>query len=355
METKRADPSSHRLAVSVALCTYNGARFVAAQLRSILAQSWPPDEVVICDDGSSDDTVAVVKRIRQDTGANIRLFVNCENLGFLRNFEQASGLCEGDIVFLSDQDDVWYPERIETMLEPFLESGNVCLVYSDAEIVGADLKPLGGTVFGTRRVARLRDGNNRDIAEVVLHPDLKGCLTAWRSSLRSVAFPIPESAQELGWGHDHWLATIAHAVGEIRAIDRVLMCYRLHDANSGQDPFVRGRPSFFSRISRSLGGSNAREGGATVATGKTGAKLQLMLDRLKEIGAHHPGIPLSMETLSRYVRELEEVVLAEETRCDLRSRNRLHRLSGATFLLRKGWYAKYYAGVWSFLRDTLVR
>jgi glycosyltransferase involved in cell wall biosynthesis len=355
METKRTDPSSHRLAVSVALCTYNGARFVAAQLRSILAQSRPPDEVVICDDGSSDDTVAVVERIRQDTGANIRLFVNRENLGFVRNFERAIGLCEGDIVFLSDQDDVWVPERIETMLEPFLEDDRVCLAYSDAEIVDADLKPLGTTVFGTRRVARLRDGNNRAIAEVVLHPDLKGCLTAHRSSWKSVFWPMPAAAQESGWGHDHWLAVIAHAAGKVRAIDRVLMSYRVHGANSGQDPLVKGRPSLAGKIAQSLRLSRTSQGDVAAVTDTMGAKLRPMLDRLKEIGTHHVGVPLRMETLNNYIAELEEAVLAAGVRSDLRNRSRLRRLSGMFRMLRKGWYAKYYAGVWSFLRDTLVR
>src|ERR687894_3003245 len=98
---------------SVAMCTYNGARFVAEQLASVAAQTRPPDELVVCDDGSTDETCRLVEEFAARAPFPVRLFVNERNLGSTRNFGRAVALCEGDLVALSDQDDVWHPEKLE--------------------------------------------------------------------------------------------------------------------------------------------------------------------------------------------------------------------------------------------------
>src|SRR6266436_7212118 len=114
--------------ISVAMCTYNGARFLPRQLESIATQTRLPDELVVCDDGSSDESVAIVRWFANSAPFTVRLEINERNLGSTKNFGKAIGLCEGDIIALADQDDVWKPLKLavlETALKNYLEAGYV--------------------------------------------------------------------------------------------------------------------------------------------------------------------------------------------------------------------------------------
>ncbi len=343
--------------ISVAMCTFNGAKFIAPQLKSILNQSVLPDEIIICDDGSSDSTVNIIKEIIDDNrGMTFNLTLNLTNMGYVKNFEKAVGLCNGEIIFLSDQDDVWYPERIEKMIKPFMEGGNIGLVYSDAAIVDENLKPQGITVFGTRINARLMEGQNRKVAEVVLNPDLKGCLMAFKSNLVPSFLPIPENARELGWGHDHWFAVIAHATTEVCSINSVLMSYRRHEKNSGQDfagmmrnPGMRKIVLFLKSAfhKHDASGSNNHE--------MIIARLNLMLTRLKTIKKNNSGVVQNIKVLEEYIYVSEEAISAFQIRGNLRNKNFFRRLPDAYFLLSKGWYGKFFTGFLSFSKDILKK
>src|ERR1039457_2451483 len=105
--------------VSVAMCRLNGAAFVEAQLESILAQSRSPDEIILCDDGSTDGTIDVAKKISGKYPDKIRIFQNERRLGCCRNFERAISLVTGDLIFLSDYDDFWFPDKVATMIIVF--------------------------------------------------------------------------------------------------------------------------------------------------------------------------------------------------------------------------------------------
>src|SRR5215207_2518174 len=98
--------------ISIALCTYNGEQYLQQQLDSFVAQSRPPDELVVCDDRSTDRTVPIVEDFAKRAPFRVELVINETNLGSTRNFEKAIGLCTGDIIFLADQDDVWLPEKL---------------------------------------------------------------------------------------------------------------------------------------------------------------------------------------------------------------------------------------------------
>ena len=99
------------------MCTYNGAQFLKEQLASIAAQFRPPDELVVCDDGSSDGTGEIVKEFARRSPFATRFVVNDQNLGSTKNFEKAIFLCQGTIVSLADQDDVWYRHKLECSVE----------------------------------------------------------------------------------------------------------------------------------------------------------------------------------------------------------------------------------------------
>src|SRR5262245_56995621 len=132
-----------KTAVSIALCTYNGAKYLPQLLDSLFAQSRLPDEVVACDDRSQDETVAILNDFAAQAPFSARVLANGQNIGSEKNYEKAILYCSGEIVFLADQDDVWAPNKIERVISVFDEDYDVGMVFSDAEIVDDSLQPLG--------------------------------------------------------------------------------------------------------------------------------------------------------------------------------------------------------------------
>ena len=127
------------MTVSIALCTFNGEKFLKEQLESFTHQTKLPDELIICDDHSTDTTLQIVESFIQSAPFNVRLYVNESRMGSTKNFERAISLSKGDVIFLSDQDDWWHPEKINTILDCFSPQGKYGGVFSDAEIVDETL------------------------------------------------------------------------------------------------------------------------------------------------------------------------------------------------------------------------
>ena len=122
--------------LSVALCTYNGASYIEKQLLSILQQEVPINEIIICDDGSYDNTIQLINNFfRRHIFKNIYLIRNEIQLGVINNFEKAISLCSGDIIFLSDQDDIWLPQKTKEFITFFQQHPNVNLCFSDAYLI----------------------------------------------------------------------------------------------------------------------------------------------------------------------------------------------------------------------------
>jgi glycosyltransferase involved in cell wall biosynthesis len=217
---------------SVVLCTYNGAKYIRAQLSSILEQSIAPDEVLIFDDCSSDATLASIESLREYAaarGISLEVMQNARNLGYIKNFEHGVLQCHGEVIFLSDQDDVWMPNKIETLLPYFDDAKVPTLVYSDAELVDADLHPLGATQSQALRVmpAELALVHSQQGFTVLLKRNLvTGATVAFSRSLLPVAVPFPEV-----WIHDEWLAIIAAAIGQLIFCPVSLIKYRQHPSN----------------------------------------------------------------------------------------------------------------------------
>lgn len=130
------------LTVSLALCTYNGEKFLLEQLQSFLAQTRQPNELVVCDDVSSDRTLEILNEFAQCAPFPVRIFVSDMTLRSTKNFEKAIGLCEGDIIFLSDQDDVWFPDKLARMLTIFEEDAGVGAVFLMERLLACNLKVL---------------------------------------------------------------------------------------------------------------------------------------------------------------------------------------------------------------------
>ncbi|WP_295979563.1 glycosyltransferase family 2 protein [uncultured Variovorax sp.] len=221
------------LQVSVALCTRNGARYLPEQLRSICAQEPLPQEIVVSDDGSSDDTLAVVRETLAQCGVAdriaLRVFSNSPPLGVTRNFEQAVRACSHDLIALCDQDDVWHPGRLARMVAQFEARPDLLLLHTDARLVDGDLKPLGSTLFHALEVqpGELQAIAGGEAFGVLVRRNLvTGATTMFRRTLLDAALPFsPE------WVHDEWLGAIAAAIGRMDVLPEPTIDYRQHGNN----------------------------------------------------------------------------------------------------------------------------
>lgn len=211
--------------VSVAVCTYQGAAHLAEQLESIAGQTRRPDEVVLSDDGSKDDTLVIARRILSTAGIPHKICVNRSNLGIRRNFEQAIRKSTGDIIVLSDQDDVWLPQKIERLIQAFESAADAILVFHDAAVVDEALAPLAPSFWKVLRfdVHRFLQ---RDYRRLWWGNVVQGSACAFRRAMLTRALPLSTAAY-----HDEWLAWAAAASGRILPLGEVLSKYRQSEAN----------------------------------------------------------------------------------------------------------------------------
>lgn len=215
---------------SVAMCTYNGSRYLGAQLESIATQTRLPDELVICDDHSVDDTVSVIEKFAACAPFPVRLEVNTLNVGSTRNFELAINRCQGKLIALADQDDVWSPSKLEIIEAEFLRRPGVGLVFSDAELVDCDLRSLGErlwTSIGFDEKLRRKMKTEGGALQVLLPGwTVTGATMAFRAQFRTLALPIPD---DLPMIHDGWIALMIAAVADVSFIEQPLIKYRQHE------------------------------------------------------------------------------------------------------------------------------
>lgn len=223
------------LRVSVALGTHNGARYLREQLESILGQTRPVDEIVLSDDASSDGTVELAERLvsehRATDAATPSLLVlrNPVALGVAANFEQALSRASGDVIALSDQDDVWHPDRVERGLAAFARRPAAELVAAEARLVDDAGVPLGSTLFETLGVdvpLRLRLESDAAFDELLRRNVVTGATVMVARALVLRASPFPAS-----WVHDEWLAMVASVGGGLAVVPEPVIDYRQHGGN----------------------------------------------------------------------------------------------------------------------------
>ena len=202
--------------ISVALCTYNGERYLAAQLDSLLAQSYEPLEIVVTDDASSDSTLAILADYaRRDP--RLRYSRNAANLGFLRNFELTVRACRGSLVALCDQDDVWLPDKLSQLAEALLRGG-AAMAFCNSELIDERDASLG-----LRLPASIQLADFDDPAPLSFHSPCAGHASLVRRDVAERAMPFPA-----GIYHDWWLSFVAASCGRVVYVDRPLVRYRRH-------------------------------------------------------------------------------------------------------------------------------
>ena len=209
------------------MCTYNGEKFLRGQLASIAQQSRSPHELVICDDGSTDSTPAIVEEFSRTAGFPVRFVRNPVNLGSTKNFEKALSLCHGDFIALCDQDDIWLPQKLARQSETMERDSELGGVFCDGQLMqGSSRQDKGrlwaALLFTPGKQKRFNDG---EAASVLLAGNVvTGATLMFRGSLRSFILPIPAV-----WVHDGWIAWMLVFHSKLRAMDTPLIQYRIHD------------------------------------------------------------------------------------------------------------------------------
>ncbi len=218
------------------MCTYNGAKFIREQLDSIAAQTTLPDELVICDDRSTDATTEIIRDFAATAPFPVHLHVNEENLGsqskgITHNFEKAVALCTGELLMLCDQDDLWLPEKLTRMAQVLRDDAGIGAVFCDAQLITEAGAPKGTLLseangLSPRLQQELARGNGLAIA---LNPTKAyGCTLMLRASLRDRIMPVPPH-----WWFDAWVTCGAVVYSKLAFLPETLMHYRIHAAQFG--------------------------------------------------------------------------------------------------------------------------
>lgn len=204
--------------ISIVLCSYNGGKFISKQLDSILNQTVEDFELIICDDQSKDSTLEIINSFIEND-KRIKLHINSENLGYVKNFEKGISLAKGDYIALSDQDDIWELDKIEKLLNNINEHA---LIYCDSLFVDSNLQPIGKKTSSSKEMINANDGINLSLFNCV-----SGHALLFKKELKQYIFPFPKLIP-----HDWWIAFLASFHGGIVYFNEALVKYRIHDENA---------------------------------------------------------------------------------------------------------------------------
>ena len=318
-----------RSTASIALATYNGEAYLGSQLASYLEQERAPDEVIISDDSSTDRTLDIAREFAQWAPFPVRIVHNRYAKGYRGNFQTAIESATGDLIALSDQDDVWLPGHIARLAEALERRPEVLAVMSNSECVDADLKPLGYTIFESERLHRsflkaiMRREPNQ-FALVLRHRAATGHAMMFRRSIAHSVLPFPED-----WAHDHWIFMIAAALGCIDYIPQALAKYRHHGHQ-----FVGAGMKSMATWAAQTRHQPASWGAAEVA------RWEELLEHLQVIGASDTAIQM-----------LQEKIDFLSFRVSVRAMPVYTRTASTAANLLRGRYHRLGRGFYAFARD----
>jgi glycosyltransferase involved in cell wall biosynthesis len=217
--------------LSIAMCTYNGARYLGDQLNSILQQTCLPDDMVICDDGSTDATIDMLEQFVRRAPFRVQIYINPVRLGASKNFEQAVNFCGGQYIALADQDDMWRNDKLAVLSALLEKHPQIAFVFTDALLIDENSKYIGkrlwqSTGFTPQKQAQFRNGDQ--LSPMLRRNMVTGATMMVRSDILRVVPPMIE-----GVVHDFWLAFFAIISGYGgMAITQPTMSYRIHAQQS---------------------------------------------------------------------------------------------------------------------------
>jgi glycosyltransferase involved in cell wall biosynthesis len=315
--------------IGIVLCTYNGERYLREQLDSILAQERLPDEVLVQDDGSTDQTLSILDSYAAKAPFAFNVVRNPQNLGFVRNFELAIARCSADVIAMSDQDDSWRSDKLRKMEQIFRSDTRISVLFSEAQMVDERLASLGHGVLQALRVsnADLERVRRHDFLPVLLRRNIApGATMALRAERTCQMLPIPEGAY-----HDEWLTLVAATFGELGFCTEPLIRYRQHATNQ-----LGARPEkALSRIRKALRPISYKEDLRRLKV------MENLHERAQALGCRP-------EVLAEVKGKLDHVRMRTSL-----SSSRLHRIGPIVRELVSGRYFKYSS--WrGALRDVLI-
>ncbi len=229
---ERAGRNRNDERVSVVLATYNGARYLPAQLESLRHQIRWPDEVIVVDDSSTDDTVEITRRFARTAPFPVTVVGQPGHSGTCRTFGEGLRRASGDVILICDQDDVWMPEKVAVMAERMAEQPEALLAISDAVLIDAHDRRIGGSRW---RVSGFGPAQRRAMAtdplgQLVARQVVSGCTAGIRSELVDAILPFPEDLHPAlpTMMYDRWISLLAAAAAPIVVIEERLVEYRIH-------------------------------------------------------------------------------------------------------------------------------
>jgi len=209
--------------ISVCMTTYNGAQFLAEQLESIIPQLLEQDELLISDDGSTDGTIEIINKYqKKNPNLTISLYLN-HFKSPVKNFEFVLGKAGKELVFLSDQDDIWYMNRVEEIKSQYRKNHNLLVLINDCEIFNNS----GIQEKSFFKIRKSRAG----ILKNIYKNSYIGCCMVLRKELLNLALPIPKPMTM----HDLWLGLVAEKYGTVKFLNKILVKYRRHDNNASEE------------------------------------------------------------------------------------------------------------------------
>lgn len=310
--------------VSVAICTYNGEKYIAQQIKSILEQTCRVNEIIISDDGSTDNTLSVAEEMLRGQSVDYVVLKNKPAKGVAANFLSALKHAAGDYIFTCDQDDVWFPDKVEKFMQAVSQQP-ADLYFSDGMLVDGECRPLGTNLWEANGIAYSALAERPLFHTVIKNPVVTGAAMLVSKELVARISRIPEN-----WLHDEWLSVFAALSDRAVAVNTPTFCYRQHGRNV------------------------------------VGAKKKTLLDRIQiwlkgfeNLHAFHLlrqkkcNDIMTIAEGSRYEALVRDAMLFWSELAALPEMGRWKGLCRITGFLRKGWYTRFYSSYRSYIRDVL--
>jgi len=221
--------------ISIAMTTYNGEKYLSDQLESLLNQTMLPDEIIICDDCSTDKTMSILKEYKSKHPSIIRLYANKHNVGYKNNFMRAIGLTTGDVIFLCDQDDIWNSAKISEMVGVLKQDGKICVLNTAMDFIDSEGKPLHPSYESKSSNMSIFNslGNKNEIINVEYRKIRQGnispgCTICFTKDTKEIFL----SSYDTSWPHDLCINYIGALRNGLYFYSKSLTHYRIHRNNT---------------------------------------------------------------------------------------------------------------------------
>lgn len=315
------------------MTTYNGARYLQDQLDSFLSQQRLPDEVVICDDGSTDTTHKLLEEFRQRAPFAVHLFYNDTNLGHTRNFEKAMSLCNGDVIFLSDQDDVWDNKKIDVTLDFLKNNPDTDVIINDAFYTDENLNHSGITVL--QKVISVGGGKNGHIA---------GACTALTKRFLRLILPFPQKNCPQ---HDVYIHRWANLLENKKVLHIPLQVWRIHGLNTTANNEM-AQSEIVSPINIYIRSRNLDSKNYYLEKAAEFQEMKILLKTRKEILSDLPVAP----EFDKIITKIDQTINAHASRFELMNSGWFRKKQIILQMIINGHY-KHFKGFKSIAKDIL--